>query len=207
MALPSANGEFTKVFISEELNGISKIYKAANDTGYVFITGEKFVATDLLGNIISEADEQIKTVVSAEAKKFLTATVTEIDITKYSNLPANIVAAYKTSSGNFIFDLKASGYGINGGNEWHPASGEPIYIKISLTDSGKIISCETVSQKETDGIGSACADESFYTQFNGKDETNYSDIDAISGATITTDGYKKGVLSAFNALKILKGEP
>lgn len=205
-ALPSAEGKFTKVFITEELNGISKIYKAENSVGYVFITGENFVATDLLGNIISKADEETKTLVSAEAKKFLTATVSEIDIANYSELPQSIEKAYKTSNGNFVFDIKASGYGINGGNQWHPASGEYIYIKVALNDSGKIISCETVSQKETDGIGSVCADESFYSQFNGKDETNFGEIDAISGATITTDGYKKGIENAFKALKILKGE-
>ncbi len=206
-ALPSAEGKFEKVFISEELNGIDKIYKAENSVGYVFITGEKFVATDLLGNIISEADEETKALVSVEAKKFLTATISEIDITKYSEMPSSVEKAYKTSNGNFVFEIKAAGYGINGGNQWHPASGEYIYIKVALNDSGKIISCETVSQKETDGIGSACAEESFYTQFNGKDETNFGEIDAISGATITTDGYKKGIENAFKALKVLKGEP
>lgn len=205
-ALPTAGGKFEKVFISEELNSISKIYKAENSVGYVFVTGENFVATDLLGNIISEADEATKTLISAEAKKFLSATVTEIDISKYSDLPTTILKAYKTSNGNFIFDIKAAGYGINGGNEWHPASGEYINIKVAVSNSGKIISTETVSQKETDGIGSVCADEKFYSQFNGKEESNFGDIDAISGATITTDGYKKGIESVFKALKILKGE-
>ena len=86
-----------------------------------------------------------------------------------------------------------------------PKLGEYIYIKVALTDSGKIISCETTAQKETDGIGSACADEKFYSQFNGKDETNYGEIDAISGATITTNGYKTGVSKVFEAVKILEG--
>ena len=71
---------------------------------------------------------------------------------------------------------------------------------------GKIIVCETVSQKETDGIGSACADASFYSQFNGKTAENYGEIDAISGATITTQGYKTAVSKIFEAIKILKGD-
>ncbi|MBR4973778.1 MAG: FMN-binding protein [Clostridia bacterium] len=200
-----ADGKFTPVFMTEQLENISKIYKADNGTGFVFVTGESFVATDILGNIISEADETAKSTVSSQVQKFLTATITEIDISKYS-LPTNILKAYKTSSGNFMFEIKAAGYGINGGNEWHPASGEYIYINVSVTNEGKIIACETVSQKETDKIGSACADESFYSQFNGKTENDYTEIDAISGATITTDGYKNGIAKVFEALKILKGE-
>ena len=75
-----------------------------------------------------------------------------------------------------------------------------------LTNDGKIIACKTVSQKESKDFGDACAKPSFYTQFNGKTETDYNDIDAISGATITTNAYKNAILRAFETLKILKGE-
>ena len=34
---------------------------------------------------------------------------------------------------------------------------------------------------------------------------NYADIDAISGATKTTDGYKGAILNAFKAVKIFEG--
>ena len=75
-----------------------------------------------------------------------------------------------------------------------------------MTENGKIIACQTVSQKESEGYGAACGEPSFYSQFNGKDETNYSEIDAISGATITTNAYKTAIAKAFETLKILKGE-
>lgn len=97
------------------------------------------------------------------------------------------------------------GYGIVGGNEYHPASGEYILIRASISAEGRIIDCLTLSQKETDGIGSACADETFYGQFDGKTEENYGDIDAISGATMTTDGYKKAILRAFASVKMFEG--
>ena len=74
-----------------------------------------------------------------------------------------------------------------------------------MTAQGQIIDCLTVSQQETDGIGSACAEESFYGQFVGKTEENYDQIDAISGATLTTNGYKKAILRAFEAVNILEG--
>ena len=92
-----------------------------------------------------------------------------------------------------------------GGDEYHPASGEYIKIRVSLTKEGRVIDCLTISQAETNGIGSACADEKFYGQFDGKTESNYNTIDAISGATMTTDGYKKAILRAFEVVKILEG--
>ena len=101
--------------------------------------------------------------------------------------------------------MRAAGYGINGGNEYHPASGEYIYLRVSMTDEGKIIDCVTISEEETDGIGSACAEESFYGQFIGKDEATYKEIDAISGATMTTNGYLTAIGRAFDAVKIFEG--
>ena len=78
-------------------------------------------------------------------------------------------------------------------------------IRVSMTREGRIIDCLTVSEAETDGLGDACADESFYGQFAGKTEENYTEIDAISGATLTTDGYKQAIQRAFAAVNLLKG--
>jgi len=45
----------------------------------------------------------------------------------------------------------------------------------------------------------------FYGQFAGKTEQNYTEIDAISGATLTTNGYKQAIERAFAAIKVLNG--
>ena len=73
-----------------------------------------------------------------------------------------------------------------------------------MTADGKILDCITVSQSETKGLGDACANEKFYGQFVGKDNSNYTEIDAIGGATLTTDGYKQAILRAFEAVSIMK---
>ena len=200
-ALPSAGGKFTSVFITEELTDINSVYKAENGAGYVFVSGESFIATDNEGNVTSET--KLKDTVETNAKKLIASTLTEIDISGYADMPSQVQKAYKTASGNYVFDLRAAGYGING--DKYTASGEYIYIKVSATADGKIIACETVSQKESDGIGSACADSSFYTQFNGKTADTYKDIDAISGATVTTNGYTTAISKVFEAINILKG--
>lgn len=203
-ALPAGEGKFTKWFVTESLTDVTAVYVADNGAGYVFVSGESFIAVDSEGNVLTAVSDDVKAVMSANAQAVASSESTEIDITAYENMPTAIDKAYKTTSGNYVFELHAAGFGINGDQYYNP-SGEFINIKVSATADGKILACETVSQKETDGIGSACADETFYSQFSGKDETNYGEIDAISGATITTNGYKTGVSKVFEAIKILEG--
>jgi len=203
-ALPDAD-KFTEVFITDDLEDITGVYSADNGTGYVFVSGENFVATDNSGKVISSVDATLKTKIEAAAEKLIGVRLTEIDISKYSDMPTAVEEAFKTSNGDYVLILKAAGYGINGGNQYHPASGEYIKIKVSATASGKIIKCLTLSQQESENIGDACAKPEFYSQFNGKTDSNYEEIDGISGATITTDGYKKAIGQVFDAVKILEG--
>ena len=203
-ALPAASGEFEKVFVAEALTDVSSVYKATNGAGYVFVSGESFIAADAEGSIISDADDAVKAAMAANAQLIIASELTELDLGGY-DMPKQVEKAYKTASGNYVFELKASGFGING-DEYYNPSGEYIKLKVSVTAEGTIIACETTYQNETDGIGSACANESFYSQFNGKTADDYSDIDAIGGATITTNGYKTAVSKVFEAVKILEGE-
>ncbi len=197
-ALPEGNGEFTKLFIVEVIEGIDAVYNANNAAGYVYVIGEQFIG------VPTGTTPENATVAAAHA--ILTATTTtEVDLSAYEGLPSALISASKTQTGNYVLNLKGAGYGINGGNEYHPASGEYIYIRVSMTPDGKIIDCLTYAQSETPNIGSACADEKFYSQFVGKTEDTYENIDAIAGATLTTDGYKKAILRAFESVKILEG--
>lgn len=204
-ALSTKDLDFDSVFITEEIGDITAVYKAVDEKGYVFVLNENFVGTDNEGKVVTaNVDATVKTTVETASEKLLKSEVTEIDITKYADMPPQIQKAYKTAGGNYVFDLRAAGFGING-DKWYNPSGEYINIKISATKEGKIIACQTVSQAETEGVGSVCGDESFYTQFNGKTQENYGEIDAISGATITTNGYKSAVSKVFEAITILEG--
>lgn len=203
-ALPSAEGKFSPYFVTEDLADISVVYSADNNSGFVFVYGERFVGTDSKGNVVGEIDDETKQIISSAAQKLLNTVITEISIDKYENMPSQVAKAYKTSSGNFVFELKANGYGING--DKYTKSGKHIIIKVAVSKEGKIICCQTISQAESEGFGDACADQKFYSQFNGKTEKTVDDIDAISGATITTNGYKTAVSKVFEAVRILKGE-
>lgn len=203
-ALPEGEGEFEKLFLVEELSGVDSVYTAVNGSGFVFVMGEQFVGALKDGTVVSTGVEN-ETVISDSVALIEATTFEEIDISAYGDLAKTVVSAKKTASGNFVVETKGAGYGIKGGNEYHPASGEYIIVRVSLTPDGKIIDCLTVSEAETDGLGDACADESFYGQFAGKTQENYTEIDAIGGATMTTNGYKQAIERAFKAVEILKG--
>ncbi len=208
-ALPSAAGEFDKYFFVEVVEGVDAIYLSKNQSGAVCVVGEQFIAVDADGNLLSECAAEVAASVTAAMETISATEVSDIDLSVYAaeaGTPLSYVtSAKKTASGNYILEMKAAGYGIVGGDDYHPASGEYIKLRVSLTKEGRIIDCLTLSQQETNGIGSACADEKFYGQFDGKTQDNYESIDAISGATMTTDGYKKAIWRAFESVKILEG--
>ncbi len=203
-ALPAAEGKFVSWFMAEALENVTAVYEAENGAGYVLVSGEEFIAVDKSGAVLSNVADGVKATMEANAQLIINSSLTEIDITGYADMPSQVKKAYKTASGNYVFELGANGFGINGDHYYNP-SGKQIEIKASATKDGKIIAVLTTAQYETDNIGSACANASFYTQFNGKTEADYSDIEAISGATITTNGYKTAIGKVFEAVKIMEG--
>lgn len=77
------------------------------------------------------------------------------------------------------------------------AKAAPIQIAIGIKD-GKLTGYTVVNHMETEGYGAACAEEPFAGQFAGKsaEAMTSDDIDAISGATFTTNGITNAVNSA-----------
>ena len=211
-ALPSANREFTKVFLVEKISGVDAVYAANNGTGYVAVVGEAFVATDASGNVTGDVEATLSSTVATAVQTIAGSTSTDVDLTDEATktalgkLLSNMLISVKvTASGNYDVAIKGAGYGINGGDEYHPASGKYIIIRVAISAGGEILDCLTVEQYESENIGDACAKPEFYEQFIGKNDSNYGNISAINGATITTDGYKTAVARAFQAVAILKG--
>ncbi len=206
-ALPAANGEFSEMFIIEDL-GVDAMYIAANKAGYVFVIGESFVATDMDGNVVSEASDELKAIATEAVAKVYASTMEEIDLSQYPDMPKAVTKANVTASGNYVFELEASGFGIRG--DKYLRSNQPIKIRVSATPDGRIIATQTLSQEETPKgemkFGTVCAEPSFYSQFNGKTAETYTEIDAITGATITTEGYVNAIARVFEAISILKGD-
>ncbi len=203
-ALPAGEAKFEKLFLTELIENVDGVYAAENGAGYVFVVGEQFIGALADGTVITENVENTAAISDAVAT-IKSSTLEDIDLSAYEELTKTVISAKKTASGNYVIETKGAGYGIKGGDEYHPASGEYIIVRVSVTPEGKIIDCLTVSEAETDGLGDACADEKFYGQFVGKTEENYTEIDAIAGATLTTNGYKQAIERAYKAIEILKG--
>lgn len=202
-ALTSANGAFEKHFFVEVVEGVDAIYTAKNGTGSVCVIGESFIGVDNSGSVLTDCTDSEAETATTALSIIGSTTTTDVDLSNFEGTNKNLPHAKKTATGNYVFDIKAAGYGITGEHVYGPR--EHIVIRVSMTPEGKIIDCLTVSQSESKGIGSACADESFYGQFDGKTQSNYADVDAISGATVTTNAYKKAILSAFEAVNIFEG--
>ncbi len=198
-ALPEAEG-FVKSSVTDELDGVESIYISTNGVGNVYVVNDSYVVVDVNGNITEGTEEAVKQVVEAAIAK-----IAIINIKAYENMPSAILAAYQKDSGEYIFDIRAAGYGINGGDKYHPASGEYIYIKVVTTPGGEIVDCETVSHMESKGFGDACGTPEYYTQYNGKTAETYKEVEAISGATITSNGYMTAISRVFEAITILNG--
>lgn len=79
-----------------------------------------------------------------------------------------------------------------------------VTVSVGIDCGGVITGIDIVSMNETAGLGANCTEASFKEQFTGKSGSVVTgkDIDAISGATITTDA----VVSAVNACLRLVSE-
>ena len=64
--------------------------------------------------------------------------------------------------------------------------------------------CKTHSHAETSGLGSKTAEDPYRSQYSGKSAEELSEVDAISGATISSNAYKNAIEDAFKAYEIVK---
>ena len=202
-ALPGTDGKFSKLFLVEIIDGVNAIYLPDNSDGAVCVIGETFVGVGADGVAIGNASAEDKAKAEAAVATVNATTLTSLNLTEYTGISSLITSARKTATGNYEIVIRAEGYGILG--DYH-ASGEYIVIKVSLTAEGKTIDCVTVSQSETAKLGGIhCEDYGFYGQFIDKTKSECEAVDTITGATLTTQGYKTAILRAFEAVIIFEG--
>ena len=82
-------------------------------------------------------------------------------------------------------------------------SSNPMSVAVGFDADGKITKCSVIScSGETKGIGSKVSNEDFLSDFYGKEDV--SDVDTISGATISSSAFKKAIGEAVSAVKDYK---
>lgn len=79
--------------------------------------------------------------------------------------------------------------------------GGQVPVAVAIDDSGTVLKLVCMSNDETPGLGSKVQDESFTSQFTGIEakEITIDDIDAISGATISSKAVVAAINLAFQA--------
>lgn len=80
--------------------------------------------------------------------------------------------------------------------------GGNIDMMVAMSDDGEILGIKILSLSETPGLGNRVSGESFLSQFIGKGQSlgTGSDIDVISGATVSSKAVVSGVNTATSAL-------
>ena len=204
-ALGTEGKTFTKWFATEVLEGVDSLY--VSDAGVaVFLSGSEDAIGIKNGAVVTASVSEENASIALAAYTVYESTLadgylTAIDFSAVTN--KNLLGAYKTTTGNFVFDVQAKGYDASSS---YSSTLEYIKIRVAISKDGVIISTLTVSENESEGVGDFCADPDYYESYNGKNSENYVEVDGVSGATITSDAYKRGIKLVFDAYKALKGD-
>ena len=151
---------------------------------------------------IAEAEAKEKTdsfyLVSEGAASFEPIDASEVDRFNEGKTGAYVVEAYeaKDGEGNFVGTVVSA--------VSHNGYGGDVVMSVGVGVDGAITGVRVTSMSETSGLGANCQDEEWIAQFKGQTaaEIGYvkngdpgeGQIDAITGATITT----KAVVEAVN---------
>lgn len=68
---------------------------------------------------------------------------------------------------------------------------------------GVIEQCKTLLHAETSGLGSKTAEDPYRNQYCKKSAETLGEVDAITGATISSNAYKNAIEDAFKAYDIV----
>lgn len=139
--------------------------------------------------IISEAEEKA-------AQKAMAEVLTEADSfepVSIGNSPERVSEVYRANNGTgYVFILITKGYGGD------------MKLICGIKSDGTIEGCKTLSHNETSGLGSKTAEDPYKSQYCGKSEDTLNQVDAITGATISSTAYMNAIEEAFEVYNALK---
>lgn len=209
-ALGTTDVSFTK-WIGATLSLGCELYVSENNSGIVIAVADTFIgygADGVQKENSANADEKAV----ADNAYSVYSSAEKIDLSSYGNVNADLIKeVWLLSDGNYVVKAEARGYGTEATGKYSGKSGKRIFIELSITGDGKIISCVTTEQNETStadsAMGTVCGDPSYYEQYNGKTATDITDGFAqIAGSTMTSNGYRNAVRAAVDAItEITKG--
>ena len=143
------------------------------------------VTSPIIAKAEQEKTEQAMSEVLADADGF--------EKLEIENLPERVTEVYSASNGSgYVFMLITKGYGGD------------MKLICGMKADGTIEQCKTLSHAETSGLGSKTAEDPYRNQYCGKNADTLSEVDAITGATISSTAYKNAIEDAFKAFDMVK---
>ena len=117
------------------------------------------------------------------------------DKVEIESLPESVVSVYRDKDGDgYVVMLSIKGYD----------SSNPMSVAVGFGNDERICGCVVISATgETSGIGSKVTLPDFTGQFDGKSE-GLEGVDAISGATVSSQAFIDAVKNSFAAVKLAK---
>ena len=153
------------------------------------------VVTALLAYINSVTSPIIAKAEEEKTRQAMTEVLSEADSfekLEIENLPERVTEAYSATNGaGYIFMLTTKGYGGD------------MKLICGMDADGVIEQCKTLSHAETSGLGSKTAEDPYRNQYCKKSAETLGEVDAITGATISSNAYKNAIEDAFKAYDIV----
>lgn len=107
-------------------------------------------------------------------------------------MPKTVTEVYRArNNSGYIFLVTTMGYG-----------GE-VKVICGIDPAGKVIKSAVLAQTETRGLGTPIFDEPHAGQYWGRDKNGIEAVEAISGATISSNAYKTCIRDSFTAFEIV----
>lgn len=143
------------------------------------------VTSPIIAKAEQEKTEQAMSEVLADSDGF--------EKLEIENLPDRVTEVYTATNGSgYVFMLTTKGYGGD------------MKLICGMKADGTIEQCKTLSHAETSGLGSKTAEDPYRNQYSGKSADTLSEVDAITGATISSTAYKNAIEDAFKAYDMIK---
>ena len=154
------------------------------------------VVTALLAYINSVTSPIIAKAEEEKTRQAMTEVLSEADSfekLEIGNLPERVTQAYSATNGaGYVFMLTTKGYGGD------------MKLICGMDADGVIEQCKTLSHAETSGLGSKTAEDPYRNQYCKKSADTLREVDAITGATISSNAYKNAIEDAFKAYDMVK---
>ena len=151
------------------------------------ITVALSVVYNITDSVIAEGERQA----AQEARQAVLPAAdsfTEIDP---SHLPDGVTAAFKADNGTgYVFTSQADGFG------------GPVVYMIGMDAQGAVTGIEVFSHEETPGLGTKVTAADYLGRYLGNVDPD--SVDAISGATRTTNSLKTALRQAREAYEMLR---